>query len=48
MKYRPNIAKAGISMLSERCHGNICNLNVIVMLEFMSRDIYLLFAIIFS
>ena len=33
---------------SERCHGNISNLNVIVVLEFIIRDIYLLFAILFS
>ena len=33
---------------SERCHGNMCNLNVIVVLEFISRDLYLLFAIRFS
>ena len=33
---------------SECCHGNICNLNVIVLLEFNSTDLYLLFAIFFS
>ena len=33
---------------SERCHGNKCNLNVIVVLEFISRDINLLSAIRFS
>ena len=33
---------------SKRCHVNMCNLNVIVVLEFISRDLYLLFAILFS
>ena len=33
---------------SERCHGNMYNLNVIDVLEFISKDIYLLFAILFS
>ena len=33
---------------SERCHGNMYNLNVIVVLEFISRDLYLLFAILLS
>ena len=33
---------------SECCHGIICNLNVIVVLELICRDIYLLFAILFS
>ena len=33
---------------SERCHGNMCNLNVIVVLDYISRDLYLLFAILFS
>ena len=32
----------------EHCHGNILNLNVIVVLEFISRDLYLLFAILLS
>ena len=33
---------------SEHCHGNMCNLNVIVVLEFISRDLYLLFVILLS
>ena len=48
MLNRPKIAKSGISMFWERCHGNMCNLNVIVVLEFISRDLYLLFAILLS
>ena len=45
----PIIAEIGISMfLLARCHGNMCTLNVIVVLEFISRDVYLLFAILFS
>ena len=50
VKNRPKIAKSDISMLSERCHGNMCNhkLNVIVVLEYISRDLFLLFAIRFS
>ena len=52
MKNIPEIAKSGIFMLffSERCYGNICNLNVIhvVVLDFICRSIHLLFAILFS
>ena len=33
---------------SERCHGNMCNLNVIVVIEFISRDLYLLYVILLS
>ena len=43
VKNRPKIAKSGISMLC-----NMCNLNAIVVLEFISTDLYLLFAILFS
>ena len=25
---------------SEHCHGNMCNLNVTVLLEFISKDLY--------
>ena len=48
MKNKPKIAKSGISMFSERCHGNTCNLDEIVVLEFISRGLYLLFAILLS
>ena len=33
---------------SGRCHGNMCNWNVIVVLEFISGGLYLLFAILLS
>ena len=47
VKNRPKIAKSGISIcFSEHCHGNMCDLNVIVVLEFLSRDLYLLSAIL--
>ena len=51
VKNRPKIAKSGISVFlcfSERCHGNMCNLNVTVVLEFLSRGLYLLFAVLLS
>ena len=32
----------------ERCHGNMCNLNVIVVLEFISRDLYTCYLKYFS
>ena len=50
VKNRPKIAKKVFLCFSERCHGNMCNLNVIVLLEFISRDlhVYLLFAILLS
>ena len=46
VKNRPKIAKSDISML----FGALCtgNLNVIVVIEYISRDLYLLFAIRFS
>ena len=47
-KIDPKLHKVIFLWFSERCHGNMCNLNVIVVLEFISRDLYLLFAIRFS
>ena len=47
-KKTQNCKKVIFLWFSERCHGNMCNLNVIVVLEFISRDLYLLFAICFS
>ena len=47
-KLDPKLQKVIFLWFSERCHGNMCNLNVIVVLEFISRDIYLLFATRFS
>ena len=44
----PKLQKVIFLCFSERCHGNMCNLNVIVVLEYISRDLYLLFAIRFS
>ena len=48
VKIDPKLQKVIFLCFSERCHGNMCNLNVIVVLEFISRDLYLLFAIGFS
>ena len=48
VKNRPKIAKSGIFMLFGACHCNMCNLDVIVVLEFISRDLFLLFEILFS
>ena len=49
LKIDPKLQKVIFLWFSERCHGNICNFNVIVMLEFrISRALYLLFAICFS
>ena len=48
VKNTPKIAKSEFLWFSERCHGNMCNLNVIAVLEFISRDLYLLFAVRFS
>ena len=45
LKIDPNLQKVVFLCFSERCHGNICNLNVIVELEFISRGLYLRFAI---
>ena len=47
-KIDPKLQNMIFLCFSERCHGNMCNLNVIVVLEFISRDLYLLFAILFS
>ena len=48
VKIDPKLQKVVFLCFSERCHGNMCNLNVIVVLEFISRDLYLLFAIFLS
>ena len=45
-KIDPKLQKVVNLCLSERCHGNMCNLNVIVVLEFIARDLNLLFAIL--
>ena len=47
-KIDPKLQKVVFPCFSERCHGNMCNLNVIVVLEFISRDLYLLFVILLS
>ena len=47
-KIDPKLQKVIFLWFSVRCHGNMCNLKVIVLLEFISRDLYLLFAIRFS
>ena len=44
-KIDPKLQKVVFPCFLERCHGNMCNLNVIVVLEFISRTLYLLFAI---
>ena len=44
---KTKISKSGISMISEHCHGNVCILNEKVVPYFKSRDINLLFAILF-
>ena len=44
----PKLQKVIFLWFLECCHGNMCNLNVIVVLEIISRDLYLLFAIRFS
>ena len=41
-------AKSVISMFSGRCHGNVHYLNEMVVLDFKSREIHLLFAIVIS
>ena len=50
LKKGPTIVKKNGMYIcfSEHCHGNMCNLNVIVLLEFISKDLYLLFAILLS
>ena len=47
-KIDPKLQKVVFPCFSERCHGNMCNMNVIVVLEFISRDLYLLFVILLS
>ena len=47
-KIDPKLQKVVFLCFSECCHGNMCNLNVTVVLHFISRDLYLLFAILFS
>ena len=47
-KIDPKLQKVAFPCFSEHCHGNMCNLNVIVVLEFISRDLYLLFVILLS
>ena len=47
-KIDPKLQKVVFPCSSERCHGNMCNLNVIVVLEFVSRDLCLLFVILIS
>ena len=40
-KRTQNCKKNGMYIcFSEHCHGNMCNLNVIVLLEFISKDLY--------
>ena len=48
LKIDPKLQKVVFLCFSVRCHGNMCNLNMIVVLDFISRDLYLLFAILFS
>ena len=48
VKNRPKIAKSGISMLLGALPWQHVYLNVIVVLEFISRDLCLLFAILFK
>ena len=47
-KIDPKLQKVVFPCFAERCHGNMCNLNVTVVLEFISRDLYLLFVILLS
>ena len=47
-KIDPKLQKVVFPCFSERCHGNMCNLNVIFVLEFISRDLYLPFVILHS
>ena len=47
-KIDPKLQKVVFLCFSERCHGNMCNLNVLVVLELISRDLYLLFVILLS
>ena len=45
-KMDPKVQKVVFLCFSERCHGNMYNLNVIVVIEFIGSD--LLFAILLS
>ena len=47
-KIDPKLQKVVFPCFSERCHGNMSNLNLIVVLEFISSDLYLLFVILLS
>ena len=47
-KIDPKLQKVVFLCFSEHCHGKMCNLNAIVVLEFISRGLYLLFAILLS
>ena len=47
-KIDPKLQKVVFLCFSVRCHGNMWNLNVIFVLEFIIRDLYLLFAILLS
>ena len=47
-KIDPKLQKVVFLCFSGRCHGNMRDLNVMVNLEFISRDLFLLFAIFFS
>ena len=46
-KLDPKLQNVVFVCFSERCHANMCNLQVVVVPEFISKDIYLLFAIFF-
>ena len=46
-KIDPKLQKVVFPCFSERCHGNMCNFNVIVVLESISSDLYLLFVFVF-
>ena len=48
VKNRPKMQKVIFLCFSERCHGNMGNLNVIVVQEYISGDLCLLSAIRFS
>ena len=48
LKIDQKLQKVVCLCFSDRCHGNICNLNVIVTLEFINIYIDLLFSILFS
>ena len=48
VKNRPKIAKSGMFYAFRSVVMETCNLNVTVVLEFISRDLHLLFAMFFS